>query len=67
VRAEELLAPRMISLHNLRYLHRLMEMARTAIQAHDYGEFVRDYAHRRFGPQVPQWFTRALQEGGHWN
>jgi queuine tRNA-ribosyltransferase len=67
VRAEELLAPRMISLHNLRYLHRLTEIARTAIQTHDYGEFARDYAHRRFGPQVPQWFTRALQEGGHWN
>lgn len=31
VRAEELLAPRMLSLHNVRYLHRLVERARYAI------------------------------------
>lgn len=67
VRAEEMLAPRMISLHNLRYLHRLMEEARTAIQSHDYGEFAKGFALRRFGHEIPSWFTRALQEGGHWN
>jgi len=67
VRAEEMLAPRMISLHNLRYLHRLMEEARTAIQSHDYGEFAKGFALRRFGYEIPLWFTQALQEGGHWN
>lgn len=67
VRAEEMLAPRMISLHNLRYLHRLMESARTAIQAGNYGDFAQDFAGQRFGHQIPAWFTRALQEGGHWN
>lgn len=67
VRAEEMLAPRMISLHNLRYLHRLMEVARAAIRSGDYGEFARDFAGRRFGREVPAWFTRALQEGGHWD
>jgi queuine tRNA-ribosyltransferase len=67
VRAEEMLAPRMVSLHNLRYLHRLMEAARTAIEANNYGEFARDFALRRFGHETPQWFTRALYEGGHWN
>ncbi len=67
VRAEEMLAPRMISLHNLRYLHRLMEAARAAIQSSDYGEFARDFAGRRFGHKIPAWFTRALQEGGHWD
>lgn len=67
VRAEEMLAPRMISLHNLRYLHRLMESARTAIQAGNYGDFAQDFAGQRFGHQIPAWFIRALQEGGHWN
>jgi queuine tRNA-ribosyltransferase len=62
-----MLAPRMVSLHNLRYLHRLMEAARTAIEANNYGEFARDFALRRFGHETPQWFTRALYEGGHWN
>ena len=65
VRAEELLAPRMISLHNLRYLHRLMEEARRAIRSGRYGEFAQAFAWRRFGREVPAWFTRALEEGGH--
>ncbi|MCS7069676.1 MAG: tRNA guanosine(34) transglycosylase Tgt [Meiothermus sp.] len=66
VRAEEMLAPRMISLHNLRYLHRLMEGARTAIRSGEYGAFAQDFAGRRFGREIPGWFTRALEEGGHW-
>lgn len=66
VRAQEMLAPRMLSLHNLRYLHRLMEGARAAIRAGSYGEFAQDFAQRRFGSQIPSWFTRALREGGHW-
>lgn len=66
VRAEEILAMRMLSLHNLRYLHRLMEQARRAIQAGDYGEFAREFAEQRYGKEVPGWFSRSLQEGGHW-
>ncbi|MCX7601412.1 MAG: tRNA guanosine(34) transglycosylase Tgt [Meiothermus sp.] len=66
VRAEEMLAPRLISLHNLRYLHRLMEAARAAIRSGEYGAFVRDFAGKRFGREIPGWFTRALEEGGHW-
>lgn len=66
VRAEEILAMRMLSLHNLRYLHRLMEQARAAIQAGDYGEFAREFAGRRYGQEIPEWFSRSLQEGGHW-
>lgn len=67
VRAEEMLAGRMISLHNLRYLHRIMEGARLAIDANDYGAFALEFAQRRYGGEVPAWFRRALQEGGHWN
>ncbi len=66
VRAQELLAPRLISLHNLRYLHRLMTTARQAIRSGDYGAFALEFARQRFGAEVPAWFTRALQEGGHW-
>lgn len=66
IRAEEMLGLRMVSLHNLRYLHRLMEQARSAIAEKRYGEFARDFAQRRFGQEIPGWFARALQEGGHW-
>jgi queuine tRNA-ribosyltransferase len=67
VRAEEMLGLRMVSLHNLRYLHRLMEAARAAIEANDYGEFARDFAGKRFPDGIPEWFSKALQDGGHWN
>lgn len=66
VRAEEMLAGRMISLHNLRYLHRIIEGARAAIQENNYGEFALEFAAQRYGPDIPDWFRRALQEGGHW-
>ncbi|WP_018467411.1 tRNA guanosine(34) transglycosylase Tgt [Calidithermus timidus] len=66
VRADEMLGLRMLSLHNLRYLHRLMEQARAAIREGCYGAFAREFAHRRFGGEVPGWFRRALEEGGHW-
>ncbi|RDI95116.1 tRNA guanosine(34) transglycosylase Tgt [Meiothermus sp. QL-1] len=65
VRAGELLAPRLLSLHNLRHLHRLMERARQAIQEGAYGAFAREFAERRFG-QIPDWFRYALEAGGHW-
>jgi queuine tRNA-ribosyltransferase len=66
VRADEMLGLRMLSLHNLRYLHRLMEQARAAIQEGCYGDFAHDFARRRFGGEAPGWFRRALEEGGHW-
>jgi queuine tRNA-ribosyltransferase len=66
IRADEMLGLRMLSLHNLRYLHRLMEQARAAIREGRYGDFARDFARRRFGAEVPGWFRRALEEGGHW-
>ncbi|MER3443558.1 MAG: tRNA guanosine(34) transglycosylase Tgt [Meiothermus sp.] len=66
VRADEMLGLRMLSLHNLRYLHRLMEQARAAIREGRYGDFARDFARRRFGGEVPGWFRGALEEGGHW-
>ncbi|MCS7058108.1 MAG: tRNA guanosine(34) transglycosylase Tgt [Meiothermus sp.] len=67
VRAEEILGLRLLSLHNLRYLHRLMEAARGAIQSQDYGAFAREFAERRFGESIPPWFALALREGGHWS
>lgn len=66
VRAEEMLGLRMISLHNLRYLHRLMEGARGAIEANRYGEFAQSFAEKRFGNEIPGWFKKALEDGGHW-
>jgi queuine tRNA-ribosyltransferase len=66
VRADEMLGARMLSLHNLRHLHRLMEAARAAIENNQYGVFARDFAARRFTEEIPLWFTRALEEGGHW-
>ncbi|MBF6595013.1 MAG: tRNA guanosine(34) transglycosylase Tgt [Thermaceae bacterium] len=66
VRAEEMLASRMLSLHNLRYLHRLMEGARTAIASNCYGEFAKGFAQKRFGNEIPGWFKKALEDGSHW-
>lgn len=62
VRAEEMLAPRMLSLHNLRYLHRLVERARAAIQAGQYYEWASEWGGRYFKGQLPQWFERAIAE-----
>jgi queuine tRNA-ribosyltransferase len=68
LRAEEMLAPRMLSLHNLRYLHRLVERARAAIEQNRYVEWASDWAARYFkgkdktGEQagVPAWFIHAI-------
>jgi queuine tRNA-ribosyltransferase len=66
VRSGEMLGGILLSLHNLRYLHRLTEAAREAIRQGDYGAFARDFAERRFGREVPAWFREALAAGGHW-
>ncbi|OLV18999.1 tRNA-guanine transglycosylase [Deinococcus marmoris] len=61
VRAEELLAPRMLSLHNLRYLHRLVERIRAAIVAGEFDVWARAWGARYFGGELPQWFSAALE------
>lgn len=63
LRAEEMLAPRMISLHNLRYLHRLVERAREAIVAGEYEAWARAWGERYFKSGVPTWFNLALERG----
>ncbi len=63
IRAEEMLGPRMLSLHNLRYLHRLMERARAAIQAGEFHAWASAWAARYFRQGVPQWFQIALETG----
>ncbi|WP_243030792.1 tRNA guanosine(34) transglycosylase Tgt [Thermus altitudinis] len=66
VRSGEMLAGILLSLHNLRFLHRLTQRAREAIRQGDYGAFAREFAERRFGREVPPWFREALAAGGHW-
>lgn len=63
IRAEEMLAPRMLSLHNLRYLHRLVERARCAIEQGDFQEWARTWARRYFREVNPAWFHDALETG----
>lgn len=61
VRAGEMLGAILLSLHNLRYLHRLTEEAREAIGKGAYREFAQAFAERRFGRAVPPWFRLALE------
>lgn len=65
VRADEMLGLRMVSLHNLRHLHRLMEAARLAIAQDSYAAFAWNFADQRFAGEVPDWFAQALEAGGH--
>jgi queuine tRNA-ribosyltransferase len=68
LRAEEMLAPRMLSLHNLRYLHRLVERAKLAIEQGRYTEWALDWAARYFKGKDkadeqsggPAWFIHAV-------
>jgi queuine tRNA-ribosyltransferase len=60
LRAEEMLAPRMLSLHNLRYLHRLVERARDAIARGQFTEWATEWGDFYFKGQTPEWFRRAL-------
>jgi queuine tRNA-ribosyltransferase len=62
VRAEEMLAPRLLSLHNLRYLHHLVERARSAISEQRYQEWALDWGQRYFGGDIPAWFSAAVAE-----
>jgi queuine tRNA-ribosyltransferase len=63
VRAEEMLAPRLLSLHNLRYLHRLVERAHAAISERRYQEWALDWGQRYFAGDIPTWFSAAVAEG----
>ncbi|MDP9764947.1 tRNA guanosine(34) transglycosylase Tgt [Deinococcus enclensis] len=63
VRAEEMLGPRMLSLHNLRYLHRLTERARDAISNGTFHSWARAWADVYFKNGVPEWFSQALHTG----
>ncbi|MFC4456033.1 tRNA guanosine(34) transglycosylase Tgt [Deinococcus sonorensis] len=60
LRAEEMLAPRMLSLHNLRYLHRLVERAREAVVQGRYGDWAREWGERYFKKALPLWFEEVL-------
>jgi len=55
----------LLSLHNLRYLHRLTERMRRAIREGRFADFALGFAERRFGGEPPGWFTEALRAGGH--
>jgi queuine tRNA-ribosyltransferase len=63
IRAEEMLAPRLLSLHNLRYLHRLTETARARIAAGDYHDWALEWARRYFKEATPAWFLEAIAAG----
>ncbi|PYE48668.1 tRNA-guanine transglycosylase [Deinococcus yavapaiensis KR-236] len=60
LKAEEMLGPRMLSLHNLRYLHRLVERARSAIERGGYTEWAFAWGERYFKGRIPSWFAAAL-------
>lgn len=63
LRAEEMLAPRLLSVHNLRYLLRLMERARAALAVGTFFDWAGDWGQTYFAGEVPEWFTRALDQG----
>ena len=65
VRSGEILGLRMLSLHNLRYLHRLGERASKAIATGQYAYFAQTFAEARFAGTTPAWFQEALLAGGH--
>jgi queuine tRNA-ribosyltransferase len=64
LRAEEMLAPRLLSLHNLRFLHRITEQARVAIAAGSYHAWALEWGGQYFKNQIPEWFKAAIQQGG---
>lgn len=61
LKAEEMLAPRLLSLHNLRYLHRLVEKARAAIAAGQFQAWATEWGGVYFKGQIPEWFARAVR------
>ncbi len=61
IHAEEMLAPRLLSLHNLRFLHRITEAARAAILAGAYFDWALEWGKRYFKKEVPAWFSNAIE------
>lgn len=64
VKAGEMLGPRLLSLHNIRHLHRLMEAARAAILAGDFAAWAQEWAEQHYRGAVPAWFSGALERSG---
>ena len=62
LRAEEMLGPRLLSLHNIRYLHRLVERMREAIAAGQLDTWATTWGAAYFRGTLPAWFARALDE-----
>jgi queuine tRNA-ribosyltransferase len=60
VRADEMLGPKLLSLHNLRHLHRLVEAARNAILEDRYVSFALEWGARFFRGNLPEWFRTAI-------
>lgn len=60
-KAEEMLGPRLLSLHNIRYLHRLVERIRGAIAEGQLQSWAKAWGTTYFGGVLPAWFTEALE------
>ena len=63
LRAEEMLAPRLLSLHNLRFLHLITEAARQAIIENNYHDWALEWGAQYFRNELPAWFSRAIEAG----
>jgi queuine tRNA-ribosyltransferase len=63
LRAEEMLAPRLLSLHNLRFLHRITEAARAAILENNYHDWALEWGANYFKNSIPAWFLQAIEPG----
>ncbi len=63
IHAKEMLAPRLLSLHNLRCLHRITEQAREAIQNQNYIAWALEFGKRYFKNEIPDWFSSAIERG----
>jgi queuine tRNA-ribosyltransferase len=63
IHAKEMLAPRLLSLHNLRCLHRITEQARQAIENQNYSAWALEFGKRYFKNDLPDWFSSAIERG----
>lgn len=65
MKASEMLAPRMLSLHNLHYLHHLVSRCRQAIQEKRYKKWALEWAAKYWGgtEKIPAWFSLTLEQG----
>ncbi len=63
IHAKEMLAPRLLSLHNLRCLHRITEQAKQAIQNQNYNFWALEFGKRYFKNEIPDWFSSAIERG----